>query len=103
MLKQEWSQRTAVPRNGGANCRRWKTRGSNNNFELINVNSGKCLEVQGGERVTTSTSRNHSNGARYQRWYAGYSLLSGLVPDRLGVPRRKTALAELRKGGQTSV
>ena len=62
------------PWNGGKN-QRWITRGPNNNFELVNVNSGKCMEVQGGGRGNNvNIAQSQCNGRKNQRWYAGYAL-----------------------------
>jgi Ricin-type beta-trefoil lectin domain-like len=52
-----------------------------NNFELVNVNSGKCLEVQGGGRGNNvNIVQSQCNGGRNQRWYAGYALPGGPSP-----------------------
>jgi hypothetical protein len=48
---------------------------------LVNVNSGKCLEVQGGGKGNNvNIAQSQCNGARYQRWYAGYALPGGPTP-----------------------
>jgi hypothetical protein len=42
---------------------------------LVNVNSGKCLEVQGGGKGNNvNIAQSQCNGARYQRWFAGCAL-----------------------------
>jgi hypothetical protein len=61
------------PWNGGAN-QRWRGRGPNNNFELVNVNSGKCLDVQGSGNVNnTNIIQYDCNGGSNQRWFIGYT------------------------------
>lgn len=75
------------PWNGGAN-QRWMTRGPSNNFEIVNVNSGKCLDmvgggtnansgkcldVQGGGNANnTNIVQFDRNGGSNQRWFIGY-------------------------------
>lgn len=71
------------PWNGGAN-QRWYARGPNNNFELVNVNSGKCLDVQdGGMGNNVNIVQMQCSGRSNQRWFAGYSM-----PGGPGVPGR---------------
>jgi hypothetical protein len=70
--------------NGGAN-QRWRSRGPNSNFELVNVNSGKCLDVQGGGLGNNvNILQWQCNGGANQRWYAGYSMPGG--PGGPGIP-----------------
>jgi hypothetical protein len=60
------------PWNGGKNQRR-TTRGSNNNLE--SVNSGKCMEMQGGGKGNNvKIVQSQCNGKKNQRWYGGYAL-----------------------------
>ena len=45
-----------------------------NNFELVNVNSGKCLDVQGGGNTNnTNIIQFDCNGGTNQRWFIGYT------------------------------
>ena len=45
-----------------------------NNFELVNVNSGKCLDVQGGGNANnTNIIQFDCNGGINQRWFIGYT------------------------------
>lgn len=53
---------------------RWRGRGPNNNFELVNANSGKCMDVQGGGNAhNTNIIQFDCNGGSNQRWYIGYT------------------------------
>ena len=50
----------------------------NNNFELVNVNSGKCLDGQGGGKGNSvNIVQSQCTGNRNQRWYAGYAIPGG--------------------------
>ena len=53
---------------------RWRGRGPNNNFELVNVNSGKCLDVLGGGNANnTNIVQFDCNGGTNQRWFIGFA------------------------------